>query len=158
MASRPEIQYIQFYVDGSAARKLDPIEPEKTSTGQTISRPKTQKRRKIYIDPVAILGIVVSAMMLVSMLCGVVRLKQAQDQTDAMELRVAQLRLDNRQLQAQHNEEIDLRDIERKALALGMVPAEMITVNTIALEKPEQTQEPVSLWQQVATFLTSLFA
>lgn len=158
MAKRPEIQYVQFYIDGSAAKKLEPVAPVKESTPKRASAVRRQKRKNIYIDPVAILGIMVSVVMLVMMLVGVNQLKTAQAEQKAMDRTVAQLRLDNRSLQEQYKRDIDLSEIEEKALALGMVPASQAPVTTIVLSEPEVTPEPVSLWEQVGTFLAALFA
>ena len=156
MASKPEIQYIQFYIDGSAAKQLDPVTPEK-------SQPKPAKKtrthlKRIYIDPVAIIGIVVSAMLLITMTVGVFRLKQANEQQRAMQLCVAQLRLENRDLQEDYTNTINLDKVHQQAMALGMVPASEAKVNTILLSAPQAEEAPVTLWQQVSTFLASLFA
>ena len=55
MARQHDIQYVQFYTAGSVAQKFD-FAPEK----KTQPRPKTRKqtRKLIYVDPVAILGVV----------------------------------------------------------------------------------------------------
>ena len=156
MASKPEIQYIQFYIDGSAAKQLDPVTPEK-SQPKPAKKPKTHLKR-IYIDPVAIIGIVVSAMLLITMTVGVFRLKQANEQQRAMHLCVAQLRLENRDLQEDYTNTINLDKVHQQAMALGMVPASEAKVNTILLSAPQAEEAPVTLWQQVSTFLASLFA
>lgn len=156
MANRPEIQYIQFYIDGTAAKQLDPVTPEKT-------QPKPAKKtrshlKRIYIDPVAIIGIMVSAMLLITMTVGVFRLKQANEQQRAMRLCVAQLRLENRDLQEDYTNTINLDKVHQQAMALGMVPASEAKVNAIVLSAPHVEEAPVTLWQQVSTFLASLFA
>ena len=66
-------QYVQYYTAGSAARKLAPVIPLNTPV-----LPRTrvqQKRMKIYLDPVALLGTVVAVAMLVSMMVGLSALK-----------------------------------------------------------------------------------
>ena len=59
MARQHDIQYIQFYTAGSTAQKFD-FAPEK----KTQPRPKTRKQSKtlVYIDPVAILGVMTAAL------------------------------------------------------------------------------------------------
>lgn len=157
MTNRHEIQYVQFYVDGSAARKLDTVAPvkEKQQRTPTARRPK---RKNVYIDPVAILGIVVSVALFVSMLVGFHQLKTAQAEQAAMDLYVGQLKLSNHALQEQFHDTVNLSDIEQKALALGMVPATEVRTTTIQISEPEQTEEPAGVWEQVGTFLASLFA
>ena len=158
MAKRPEIQYVRFYVDGSAAQKLEPVAPVKENNPKRAPVARRQKRKNIYIDPVAIFGIMVSVVMLVMMLVGVNQLKTAQAEQKAMDRCVAQLRLDNRSLHERYDQDIDLADIEEKALALGMVPASEANVTTIVLSEPAAEPEPASLWEQVGTFLAALFA
>ena len=158
MAYRAEIQYVQFYVDGSAARKLDPVAPAKEHKQQRTTAARRPKRKNLYIDPVAILGIAVAAVMLVMMLVGVHQLKAAQAEQAAMDYCVGQLKLNNHDLQAKFRENINLADIEQKAIALGMVPASQVNVTTIILSTPEQPEEPATVWEQVGTFLASLFA
>lgn len=157
MANRHEIQYVQFYVDGSAARKLDTVAPVKEKQQRT-SAVRRPKRKNVYIDPVAILGIVVSVALFVSMLVGFHQLKTAQAEQAAMDLYVGQLKLSNHALQEQFHETVNLSDIEQKALALGMVPATEVRTTTIQISEPELTEEPASVWEQVGTFLASLFA
>ena len=157
MARKPDIQYVQFYIDGSTARKLEPAAPEKKEAPRTATS-RRPKRKLIYIDPVAILGILVSAVMLVMMFVGVNQLKQAQAQASAMDLQVARLMLDNRQLQARYEQEIDLEEIAEKAAALGMVHASEVKVTTLAVEMPEAVTEEPSVWDRMGTFLASLFA
>lgn len=158
MAKRPEIQYIQFYVDGSAARQLEPAASERQQKPHRAPVARKPKCKLVYIDPVAVFGIVISVMMLITMLVGVSQLKTAQTEQTAMDRCVAQLRLDNHDLQERYKQEIDLADIEEKAIALGMVPASGANVTTIVLSEPEVIAEPVTLWEQVGTFLAALFA
>ena len=158
MANKPEIQYVQFFVDGSAAKKLESVAPAhnpKTTSAQTARKPK---RKLIFLDPVAIVGIVVSVVMLVMMVSGVNELKQAREQARAMEVCVAQLRLDNRDLRETYDEQIDLSRIKDQALALGMIPASQAKESVITLRAPVAAEETLSLREQVGTFLTSLFA
>ena len=156
MANRPEIQYIQFYIDGTAAKQLDPVAPEKSSA-KPAKKSRTNLKR-IYIDPVAIIGIMVSVMLLITMTVGVFQLKQAREQNNAMAVCVAQLRLENRDLQENYTEAINLDKVYKQAMALGMIPASEAKVSTILLSAPPVEEAPVTLWQQVSTFLSSLFA
>ena len=65
MAVRTDIQYVQFYVDGSTARK-----PEQRTQAKHAAAPKYRrvKRKVVVVDPVAILGTVVTVCLLVAML------------------------------------------------------------------------------------------
>ena len=101
----------------------------------------------------------VAACMLIMMLVGLIRLGTEQNRTATMEQRVQLLQQENARLQAQFDAECDLEEVEKTALALGMVPAENIPRNTITVELPEIPEpEAVSLWQRIGTFLSGLFS
>ncbi len=156
MAPRVDIQYVQFYTQGSAARQVAPAVSPNTGS---LPKMKRRKLQKVCIDPVAILGMAVAACMLIMMLVGVVRLNAEQKRTARMEQRVELLQMENDRLQAQFDAECDLEEIEKTALALGMVPAEQVPQSTITVAPPETSEpEPVSLWQRIGTFLSGLFS
>ncbi len=153
MAHRTDIKYIHMYTQGSAARKIEPVAPWKT---MNLPRIKKQKRVVLHVDPVAILGIVVAAVMLIAMFVGVAQLRSVQQEASVMEQYVDTLKNDNNVLEDAYNS-IDLQQIEQMALALGMVPAEQVQNISIRVEVPERTQTP-SFFDQIRTFLTGLFA
>ena len=123
MAPQSQVQYIRYYTAGSAARKLA---PEIQQHPKAAPRPKKAKRVVLYIDPVAILGIVTAVFMLVCMLVGLVQLNETYRQRDELSGQVQQLIQKNESLRTQYNEGYDLEQIEKTALALGMVPAEQV--------------------------------
>jgi len=156
MARKPEIQYIRYYTDGSAARQLEVRQPEKKKR-----RPLPKQKRKpkliLRVQPLAILGVLVSVVMLFMMIQGVGELFEAQRQEQAMENHLISLKAKNEELLQTYNENIDLEDIERKALALGMVPESEVKHITISVPMPEPEEEP-GVWEQISAFLTGLFA
>lgn len=156
MAQATTIQYVQFYTAGSAARKVEP-----TVQVRTAPRPKAKKQKKIIIriDPVATLGILVAVMMLVLMISGIGQLNQAYQQTQAMEAYVQTLQQENAALQAEYSAGYDIAEVEKMALALGMVPAEDVAHVDVRLSVPQEPQsQNLNLWESVTTFLTGLFA
>ncbi len=156
MAPRVDVQYVQFYTQGSAAKQVAPAVSPNTGS---LPRMKRRKMQKVCIDPVAILGMAVAACMLIMMIVGLVRLGTEQKRTAAMEQRVQLLQQENARLQAQFDAECDLEEIEKTALALGMVPAENVPQNIITVELPEISEpEPASLWQRIGIFLSGLFS
>ena len=129
-------QYVQYYTAGSAARKLAPVIPLNPTA---LPRTKTQQKRlKIYLDPVALLGTVVAVAMLISMLVGVSALKSEQAKTATMVEHVETLRVENEALRTQYAEKCNLAEIEEAALALGMVPKEEVTHTLIRVEMPAE--------------------
>ena len=154
MAQHPDIQYIRFYTDGSAARKAAPVAPL-----QTIRLPKIKKHKKLilHIDLVAVAGIIMAAVMLILMTVGAVELQNARNQLETMYNYVETLEQKNATLQTTLSGGYDVVEIERTARALGMVPREQVKHITIRLDEEPIEQEPNS-WEQFYTFLTGLFA
>lgn len=129
-------RYVQYYTAGSAARKLTPVIPLNTPA---LPRTRTQQKRiKIYLDPVALLGTVVAVAMLITMLVGVSALQAEQAKTVAMVEYVETLRVENEALRTQYTEKCNLAEIEEAALALGMIPKEEATHTLIQVDLPEQ--------------------
>lgn len=159
MVRHPEVQYIRFYTDGSAARKVEVANPVR----KTKTVPKTRKKKKIvlYVDPLAILGILTAVVMVIVMLCSMAKLEEAEAETAAMEQYVAQLREENAMLQDEYEAGYDIQEVERTALALGMIPMEQ--AQHVTLEKPStpavqlETRE-TDAWDWIYTFLAGLFA
>ena len=97
MARQPDVQYIRFYTDGSAARKVAPVAPL-----NTIKLPKIKKHRRItlHIDPIAIGGIVMAAVMLILMLVGVAQLTNTKQELALMQSYVQTLQQENISLES----------------------------------------------------------
>ena len=154
MARHPNVQYIRFYTDGSTARKVEPVAPLKT-----IRLPKVRKVKRItlHIDPIAVAGIVMAAVMLVLMVVGVAQLKHARQEMQVMASYVDTLTQENDQLRTTLSQGYDLEEIQRTATALGLVPKDQVKHVTIQVPQPQIEQEP-GAWEQLYTFLTGLFA
>ena len=156
MAAKVDVQYIRFYTDGSAAKPVMPLFPEEKKARRARARKQAQ-RRVIYVDPVAIFSIAVAAALLVCMVVGLASLQQARQQNAQMLSYVQTLEQENERLQQTYAEGYDLQEIEKTALALGMVPAENVRNDAILVQMPEQEQMP-SGWERFVAFLTGLFA
>ncbi len=156
MTQRMQAQYVQFYIDGSAAMQINPVVPKKTEPIlQTEQRP--QKRIRVFVDPVAIFSVFVALCMMITIVVSMVHLEKAQLEVQQMEKYVVYLQHQNKELKNQYSSMYDLEDIEKTALALGMVPASEVDHYYIDLSEPVAEEEP-SVWQSVGTFLTGLFA
>lgn len=154
MARQPDVRYIRLYTDGSAARKMEVAAPVKTAKR---NRPRKQKRILVFVDPVAILGILTAVVMLIVMFTSMHMLKQARYETAQMEQYVASLQEENKLLQEEFEAGYDLETVEQTALALGMVPADQVEHIYISVEVPQETVQP-DAWDQIYTFLAGLFA
>ena len=155
MVPKHDILYVNFYTDGSAARKpqaaISPVQPRK--------KPQNARRRKnLYLDPVAVCSLMVAAVMLIMMAVGLNEFQNARAEAQAMEAYVAQLGVKNEELTQSYREKVNLDEIEQTALALGMVPKAQAQTVSIRVELPQEQTSAVTVWEQFASFLTNLFA
>ena len=156
MAQKHDILYVNFYTDGSSARKLAPAFPVQ----QPQRKPKTKKTKKtvLYLDPVAVCSLMVAVVLLIMMAVGVHQFQNARAEAQAMEQYLQQLTQENESLSAQYWDGIDLQEVEKTALALGMVPKDQVQSVSIHLSQPAAEQTQNNFWNQIVTFLTNLFA
>lgn len=156
MANRVQIQYVKYYTQDNTAKRVAPAIPLHTGALPQI---KKRKVRRIYVDPVATLGIVVAVSMMIMMIVGMSHLTAERNRLEVMEQQVEMLRQENMDLQAQYDKELNLDEVKEIALALGMVPGREVAHSSIEVELPP-VEEPaqVSIWNRIGTFLTGLFA
>lgn len=157
MVQKPNIQYVQFYTQGSAAQKVEP----KAFPSKVFEKPKVHrrkyKRKVVYLDPVALLGILVAGAMLISMMVGVWQLHKARQQAAQMEQYVQQLTAENQRLDQTFESGYDLAEVEEAARAMGMIPQEQADHVEVPVQMPQEEKSP-TFWDQVTTFLSGLFA
>ena len=134
MAQKLDIMYVNFYTDGSTARKVAPAFPVTQPKPKTQVKHKT-KRITIFIDPVAVCSLVVAAVLLIMMVVGLNQLQTANDQAQRMENYVNSLTQKNQELKDAYYSDMDLEQIRQTALALGMVPKDQATAPDILLEQ-----------------------
>ena len=156
MAQKHDILYVNFYTDGSAARKLAPAFP--AAQPRKGGSAKRKKKTVIFLDPVAVCSLMVAAVMLIMMAVGLNEFQNARAEAQAMEAYVSRLGAENERLSTSYREKVDLQEIEETALALGMVPKDQVRSVSIRVELPQEQVAPVTLWDQVTSFLTNLFA
>ena len=155
MARKPDIQYIRYYTDGSAARQIKTV---RSAPSAVLPTPRKLKRKVVFVDPVAIAGIVVAVSMLILMTVGIVEFVSIRQEAVALENYVEQLSEDNRELTDTYKAGYNLEDVEKTALSLGMVPAEQVEHVQIQVGSAAPEAEKVTLWDQLHTFLAGLFA
>lgn len=154
MAQQYSVQYIRYQFDGSAARKVAPVAPLKTLK---LPRVKRHKRTVLRIDPIAMAGVVISVVMFAMMCVGVGQLRAAQQELQTMTAYVDTLQAHNASLETTFTEKCDLEEIERTALALGLVPKNQVKHVTIRVPQTPEDKTP-GTWDRFYTFLTGLFA
>ena len=147
MIQKPKIQYIgQFYTHGSEARKLELEQEQQKKKAKTkLPLAKLEKIEVVYIDPVAVIGIAVAVIMLITMVIGATQLKTDWESYGVMSRYVSRLKLENARLTDRYRSGYDLDDIASKAQAMGLVPVEELATATITVTLPEP--EPVTSWE-----------
>ena len=157
MVHKPDIQYIQqFYVYGSEAKVLE-LKPVPKKPKTRLPKPKVEKAAKIYIDPLAVCGLVVAAVMLVVMIAALVQFRGVCQEQDRLENYVSALDEKNADLELRYHSGYDLEEIRERAQALGMVPMEENPPVSITVTIPEPEPEPTA-WDDFVWFLSGLFA
>ena len=157
MSQKPKIQYVgQFYIHGSEARQLE-LQEKKKRAKSKLPLERLRKVEVVYLDPVAIFGIVTALVMLTVMILGVLQIRDDWKEYRVMSNYVSRLNSENAELQADYRSQYDLEDIRIKAQALGMVPKSELEVRTVYVTIPQP--EPEMTWlEELQWFLSGLFA
>ena len=157
MNQKPKIQYVgQFYVHGSEARALQ-LQEEKRQAKTKLPLARIQKIEKVYLDPVALAGIAVAVIMLVTMVLGAVQIKRDWDQYEQVAAYVSELKRDNARKGHAYRASYDLDDIRNKALAMGMVPKADLETVAVTVTVPQPEAE-LTRSEEIRLFLEGLFA
>ena len=156
MSQKPKIQYVgQFYIHGSEARQLELQEKKKAKSKLPLER--LRKVEVIYLDPVAIFGIVTALVMLTVMILGVLQIRDDWQEYRVMSNYVSRLNSENAEMWADYRSQYDLEDIRVKAQAMGMVPKSELEVRTVYVTIPQP--EPEMTWlEEIQWFLSGLLA
>ena len=157
MNQKPKIQYVgQFYVHGSEARAFQ-LQEQKRQAKTKLPLARIQKIEKIYVDPVALAGILVSVVMLVTMVLGAVQIKRDWDQYEQVSAYVSELKKENARKNHAYRLSYDLEDIKSKALAMGLVPKSELQTMAVTVTVPEKEPE-LTRTEEIRLFLEGLFA
>ena len=157
MSQKPKIQYVgQFYIHGSEARQLE-LQEKKKRAKSKLPLERLRKVEVVYLDPVAIFGIVTALVMLTVMILGVLQIRDDWEEYRVMSNYVSRLNSENAQLQADYRSQYDLEDIRVKAQALGMVPKSELEVRTVYVTIP-QPELGMTWLEEIQWFLSGLFA
>ncbi len=156
MALQADVRYVEYRVEGTAARKVE------QQTRQTQVTPVYKRRKSehkvIAVDPVALAGIVLSVIVLIAMAVGLVQYRHNVRMSRQMSAYVQQLEQENARLEETYKAGYDLDEIRDIALEAGMVPADQMERVTVSVEEPQEEQTQMSFWDTVTTFLAGIFA
>lgn len=149
MAQKPKIEYVgQFYIVGSEAAKLKQKKNPAVLTTNMV-------QRTVYIDPVALAGIVLAVVLLIGLAVGCLQYRSAWKENDRVHAAVSALRSENTALRQRYTDGFDVESIRDKAKDLGMVPAEEAEVRFMDVTMPKPKKGP-SWWSEVKWFLSGL--
>ena len=154
MARGSDIQYVQFYTDGSAARQF---EPKHRQPKKKLQQPRPRRKKKIvlHVDFIAVAGMLVAGVMLLLMLTGMSGLNKLNDEVTRLEGYLSELEQENLELHHTYREGYDIDQIREQALEMGMIPASRATTVTIQVgDGAESEEQASSFW----SFLEGLFA
>lgn len=157
MAQKPDIQYIEsFFVPGAEAPQVQPRWGQKPAAAPK-PQAKPQPKIRILVDPVALAGMVVAAVMLVLMIVGIFQFNAASQERQEMAAYLTRLQDENLNKKHEYHTGYDLAWIEEQALALGMIPIEEATTISVKITVPQPEPEP-TLWDNIVWFFKGLFA
>lgn len=157
MNQKPKIQYVgQFYVHGSEARKLQ-LQEQQRKAKTKLPLARIQAIEKIYVDPVALAGIAVAVLMLVTMVLGAVQLKKDWEQYEQVSAYVSELKKENARMSHLYRSSYDLEEIKTKAVSMGLVPKSELQTMSVTVTVPKPEPEPTRM-EQIRFFLEGLFA
>jgi hypothetical protein len=159
MAKKHDILYVNFYTGGSAAHKIELTPPQPRYPEPAVEpQAKPKQRTVVYVDPLAMVSIAVSVVMLVLMVVGMMTLTEAHTKENQIADSLQLLQAENVRLQAEFDDLYDPAVIKDTALALGMVPVEQVEHRTIQVMPVEEIPEEPTFWEQVQDFFAGLFA
>ena len=156
MVQKPKIQYVgQFYVHGSEAKALEQAEKQKKAKTR-LPLAQLEKIEKIYIDPVALAGIAVAVVMLITMVVGALQIRDDWKAYEEMADYVTYLHSENARLTHEYRSSYDLDEIKMKALAMGMVPKSELEVIHVTVTVPQPEPE-LTLEDEILRFWYGLW-
>ena len=155
MAQKAEIQYVrEFYVFGSEAPQPKP----KTEKAKP-KRPKVHLERlqTIYIDPLAVCGMVMAVVMLTLLVVGAFHLRDTRAEYDRVKTQLTEIKRKNATLEHTYHTSYDLEEIRQQAEKMGMVDAEEADRFTAIFTVPKEEKKPTA-WDDFVWLLSGLFS
>lgn len=158
MASRVDVQYIQFYTEGTAAKKIATPAPKKRVQEKPAA--KRARRKVVRIDPVAVLSLAVCLALTITLGLGIGKVQQAKQDNARMAAYVENLTQKSEVLAQEYAAGYDLHEIEKTAMALGMVHSDQASHRGVTIQMADQTpaQPQMNFWQNLVAFFTNIFA
>ena len=152
MDQKPVIQYVgQFYVYGSEVKAKKKNEPKLP----LLPKLKQTREHRIYVDPVAVGGIVLAVAVLVALVVGAIQLTVCMNQYNEASQTLSEVKRENARLEHAYRTGLNLESIRQRAEELGLVAESEVTHASITVTVPEPQREP-SAWENFLWFLSGL--
>lgn len=132
-------RYIQFYTQGSAAEKLRPA-PE--TQPQAAPRRARSRRRVLYVDPAALLGVITAVVLMICMFVGLGAYNASCEEAARMDRYVRSLERQNEELTAQYRSGYDIEEVRLDAVLMGYVPESQVQHITLQITPQEEAPQP----------------
>ena len=117
----PKSYSYQYTSNGSAAYTAVPKpRPAKLPEEKPIQQPKQTQRTKLVVAPVAVIGLLVTAFLLLMVVYSYVQLYETTTQVGKLESQLSSAQADTAKLRSTYESRIDLAWIEARAKELGM--------------------------------------
>lgn len=156
MARQPDIQYVHYYTQGSAARKFE-LPEKKNKVGLPREQVRREKKQAATLKPIYACAMFVAGVLLLTMVIGMIKLGVTNAETARMESYVDELYAENARLRKEYKDSYDLDEIKQQALKMGLVPIDQVEHIAIDVVIPEADPEP-TFWEKLGSFWTELFA
>lgn len=150
MTPKPKIQYVgQFYVYGSEAEQVA-VEAPKKKAKTRLPKIRLDHFRKLYIDPVALGGLLVAAVILTVLVIGMNELNESWQEHNRMAQYLTELKRTNATLSHTYHTSYDAESVREAARGMGYVEAGdaeyMLISVRVPKEQPKQTIKDEIIW------------
>ena len=153
MDQKPVIQYVgQFYVYGSEAK----VSKKKAEEKRTLlPKLRSAREHRVYVDPVAMGGIVLAVVLLAALIVGAFQLGACMKAYNAASDTLTEVKRENAKLEHAYRTGLNLESIRTRAEELGLVDESQLEKVQITVTVPEAKKEP-SAWENFLWFLSGL--
>ena len=139
-----KIEYVRYYSAGTEAYQLEPKTPQRNPAARPKahkSAPQKAQVKEISIDPLALIAICLTVVMVALMFVGFSRLQKAQAEQQQMEQYLQWLETEKQELTEYFNSGYNLEALRKAALSLGMVSVDEVDHWAVPMDVPQLTLE-----------------
>lgn len=113
-AAAYDVNYTQYEYGNTAPTRQPSKKPAQKA------KPHKRTKAKLTIAPLAVVGMLLSCLMLLLVVCGYIQLYEATAEVGNLQDEITQLQEKNERLQSTYDEKVDLNTVESAAAELGM--------------------------------------